>query len=51
MLNVEAGAYVEDDDNHIGCFGHCKYYLLSQTSTQEIAMFVGADGEFRVPMV
>ncbi|KAF5806763.1 hypothetical protein HanRHA438_Chr05g0234341 [Helianthus annuus] len=42
---------VEGDNDHLECFKHCKDYLLSHTSTQEIAVFVRTDGEFRVSVV
>ncbi|KAJ0807276.1 hypothetical protein HanOQP8_Chr00c057g0737171 [Helianthus annuus] len=42
---------IEDDDAHLGICRHCAYYLLSQTDTQICALFVGADGECRIPMV
>ncbi|KAF5758872.1 hypothetical protein HanXRQr2_Chr16g0734441 [Helianthus annuus] len=42
---------IEDDDAHLGIYRHCANYLLSQTDTQTCALFVGADGECRIPMV
>ncbi|MFS7923975.1 hypothetical protein Hanom_Chr03g00267161 [Helianthus anomalus] len=51
--NEEYGPYEEGDDDHMGIYKHCKTYLLSQPSTQELPFVcqVGADGEFRIPMV
>ncbi|XP_035830944.1 uncharacterized protein LOC118480282 [Helianthus annuus] len=51
--NEEYGPYEEGDDDHMGIYKHCKSYLLSQPSTQEppFVCQVGADGEFRIPMV
>ncbi|KAF5769524.1 hypothetical protein HanXRQr2_Chr14g0649301 [Helianthus annuus] len=42
---------IEDDDVHLGIYRHCADYLLSQTDTQTCALFVGPDGEVRIPMV
>ncbi|MFS7984892.1 putative papain-like cysteine peptidase superfamily [Helianthus anomalus] len=51
--NEEYGPYDEGDDDHLGIYKDCKNYLLSQPSTQELPFVcqVGADGEFRIPMV
>ncbi|MFS7920026.1 hypothetical protein Hanom_Chr03g00219471 [Helianthus anomalus] len=42
---------IEDDDAHLGIYRHCADYLLSQTDTQTCVLFVGPDGEVRIPMV
>ncbi|MFS7888828.1 hypothetical protein Hanom_Chr00s000002g01599681 [Helianthus anomalus] len=42
---------IEDDDAHLGIYRHCAYYFLPQTDTQTCALFVGPDGECRIPMV
>ncbi|KAM0024256.1 hypothetical protein Hdeb2414_s0022g00613631 [Helianthus debilis subsp. tardiflorus] len=42
---------IEDDDAHLGIYRHCADYFLSQNDTQTCALFIGADGECRIPMV
>ncbi|KAF5794681.1 hypothetical protein HanXRQr2_Chr08g0330871 [Helianthus annuus] len=42
---------IENDDAHLGIYRHYAYYFLSQIDTQTCALFVGPDGECRIPMV
>ncbi|KAM0064865.1 hypothetical protein Hdeb2414_s0003g00108051 [Helianthus debilis subsp. tardiflorus] len=47
--NEEIG--IKSDDAHLGIYRHCADYLMSQIDTQTCALFVGPDGEVRIPMV
>ncbi|KAJ0791126.1 hypothetical protein HanOQP8_Chr01g0002041 [Helianthus annuus] len=51
QLMDEGTEEIEDDDAHLGRYRHRANCLLSQTDTQTCALFVGTNGEFRVPMI